>query len=316
MTLATAKSGNERKTHFLGLFNFRKRKYCGSIGSSFEVQPTRILMPANTERERESAVLKDLAAYGVVQVQELATKLGVSKVTVRKDLEALEGRQLLRRIRGGAIKVSSSDEGHFSYRLQRRATEKRAIARHVARVVNDGDTIAIDSSTTGYYLARALLDRKNLVVITNSLPSASLLMEESDAMVIMLGGVLRRSSASLVATFGPSLEGRGPITHGFFGAVSVSTQLGLMELDHGEAVTKRALAASCLNVYGLISSEKAAQFGLNSFAVPAQVTRIYTDENVSLEFAQTCSEAGMPIIAVPISQDLLSGDDVADLSGD
>lgn len=267
-------------------------------------------MPVSTANPREAIVLKDLAAYGIVRVQELALKCGVSEVTIRKDLEGLEQRNLLRRIRGGAIRVTSADEGHFSYRLRRRESEKRAIARYVAAVVRDGDTIALDSSTTCYYLARALLERTGLVVITNSIPSATLLMEESDAMVIMPGGIIRRSSASMTAQFGLSLEDRGPITHGFFGAVSVSPKLGLMELDHGEAETKRALAGACLNVYGLISSEKATRFGLHSFATPQQVSRIYTDENVTLEFAHSCSEAGMPVSAVPISLDLLSGDDV------
>jgi DeoR/GlpR family transcriptional regulator of sugar metabolism len=266
-------------------------------------------MPLTTETDRESVVLKDLAAYGVVQVKDLADKLGVSPVTIRKDLEGLEQRQLLQRIRGGAIRISSTPEGQFSYRLRRRDAEKRAIARHVAGLVEDGDIIAIDSSTTCYYLARALLDRKDLVVITNGLPSATLLMEESNAMVIMPGGVLRKSSASMIAQFGLSLEGRGPITHGFFGAVSVSRELGLMELDHGEADTKRAMAAACLNLYGLISSEKATQFGLHSFATPHQVTRIYTDENVSLEFAKDCADADMPVVAVPMAAGLFTDDD-------
>ena len=265
-------------------------------------------MPLTAETSRESVVLKDLAAFGVVQVSDLARKLRVSAVTIRKDLDALERRQLLRRIRGGAIQASSTDEGRFDYRLRRREAEKKAIARHAAELVEDGDTIALDASTTCYYLARTLLNRKDLVVITNGLQSAALLMEESNAMVIMPGGVLRRSSASIIAPFGLSLEGRGPITHGFFGAVSVSTEIGLMELDYGEADTKRTMAAACLNLYGLISSEKATQFGLHSFATPHQVTRIYTDENVSLEFARACAEAGMPIEVVSISTAALDDD--------
>jgi len=82
-----------------------------------------------------------------------------------------------------------------------------------------------------------------------------------------------------------------------------------MELDHGEADTKRAMAAACLNLYGLISSEKASQFGLHSFATTHQVTRIYTDENVSFEFAENCAEAGMPVVAVPMAKELFTDDD-------
>lgn len=270
-------------------------------------------MPSNIQVERETHILKDLAAYGIVHVKDLTTKLGVSEVTVRKDLETLEQKHLLRRIRGGAIRVSSADEGYFNYRLRREETKKKAIARYVSGIVNDGDSIALDSSTSCYYLARALLDKKGLIVITTSLPSATLLVEQSNAMVIMPGGVVRRSSLSMTAHFGDTLENRAPITHGFFGAVTVTPRLGLMELDHGEAEMKKDLAGACLNVYGLVTSEKVNHFGLHSFATPSQVSQIFTDENVPLEFTQACFQAGMPVTAVPVSVDVLSGHDAPSL---
>jgi len=276
--------------------------------------PSEEYMDLSIQSERESLVLKDIAMHGIVHVKDLAKKLGVSEVTVRKDLESLEQRNLLRRIRGGAIRVSSADEGYFSYRLRREEPKKKAIARYVSGIVKDGDTIALDSSTTCFYLARALLDRNGLVVVTTSLPSATLLVERSNSMVIMPGGVVRRSSISMTSHFGDALADRGPITHGFFGAVTVTPKFGLMELDHGEAETKKDLAGACLNVYGLVTSEKVNHFGLHSFATPNHVSQIYTDENVPLEFTQSCFQAGMPVTAVPVSVDTLSGDDTPNLS--
>ena len=100
---------------------------------------------------------------------DLADRFGVSLVTVRKDLERLERRRLLRRVRGGAVPAPSPDEGAFEMRLQLHVAEKVAIAREAARMVKDGDAIAVDGSTTCYFLIKELLDRRGLVVVTNGI---------------------------------------------------------------------------------------------------------------------------------------------------
>src|SRR5438874_1463158 len=106
------------------------------------------------EHERQQEVLRLLDGAGRVSVQELATRFGVSLVTVRKDLEALERRRLLRRVRGGAVGASGIDDGVFEMRLRYRCAQKRAIARAAAEFVRDDDAIALDGSTTCYFLAQ------------------------------------------------------------------------------------------------------------------------------------------------------------------
>ena len=149
---------------------------------------------------------------------------------------------------------------------------KRAIARAVAPVVRDGDVIAIDSSTSTYYLAQELLERRNLVVITNGLRHALLFMEHSTAMVLLPGGVVRRSAGSVVGPIGDVLAGRGRITAGFFGVVSVSTIHGLMDISAEEAHTKQFMAQACDTVYGLFDSSKVNGFGLHSFTPSTDIT--------------------------------------------
>ena len=164
-------------------------------------------MASLDEYEREQAVLAQLKSTGQVSVAELAATFAVSTVTIRKDLEALERRSLLRRVRGGAVSVGASDEGAFEMRLRHLKEAKRAIARTVAPLVRDGDVIAIDSSTTTFYLAQELLGRRDLVIVTNGLRHAMLFMENSSARVLMPGGVLRRSAGSLVGPIGDVLAG-------------------------------------------------------------------------------------------------------------
>src|SRR5215210_3412133 len=105
-------------------------------------------MPSLDEHARSQAILSELGATGRVEVNDLAQRLEVSTVTIRKDLDALEQRAALRRVRGGAVAASIVDEGSFETRLRTHRAEKTAIARAAAPEVQDGDVIALDSSTS------------------------------------------------------------------------------------------------------------------------------------------------------------------------
>ena len=105
-------------------------------------------MPGSTERDRHHEVMRLLEDAGRVSVPDLAERFGVSVVTVRNDLERLERLRLLRRVRGGAVLAPSPDEGSFEIRVQLHVAEKLAVAREAARMVRDGDAIAVDGSTT------------------------------------------------------------------------------------------------------------------------------------------------------------------------
>jgi len=258
-------------------------------------------MASLDEFAREQAVLASLKSTGHVSVNELSSQFGVSTVTIRKDLEVLERRHLLRRVRGGAVSVGASDEGAFEMRLRHARDSKRAIARAVAPVVRDGDVIAIDSSTSTYYLAQELLERRNLVVITNGLRHALLFMEHSTAMVLLPGGVVRRSAGSVVGPIGDVLAGRGRITAGFFGVVSVSTIHGLMDISAEEAHTKQFMAQACDTVYGLFDSSKVSGFGLHSFTPSTDITAMYTDDGATSEFVDQWRDLGVPLTTVPVS---------------
>ena len=166
-------------------------------------------------------------------------------------------------------------------------------------LVDDGDVIAVDSSTTAYYLAHELLDRQNLLVITNSLRVTALLAEHSTARVLVLGGVLRRSAGSLVGPVGDVLSSRGRIAKGFFGLVALSPLHGLMDISAEETQTKQALAKSCAQIYGLFHSAKVYGFGLHSFALPSLVTGLYTDDDAPPEFARQWVDLGVKVTLTP-----------------
>ena len=251
------------------------------------------------EFAREQAILVQLESAGRVTVKDLAERFGVSTVTVRKDLDALERRSLLRRIRGGAVSAGRTDEGAWEIRARHARESKQAIARAAARLVGDGDVIALDSSTTCYRLAEQLVDRRDLVVVTNGMRAAMLLMAESSAMVVLPGGVLRRSAESMVGPMGDVLSGRGRIAKGFFGLVGLSTELGLLEVSAEEAQTKSFMAGACDEVYGVFDSSKATRFGLHPFVDADAITALYTDDGIHPDVVATWAAAGVEIRVAP-----------------
>jgi DeoR/GlpR family transcriptional regulator of sugar metabolism len=251
------------------------------------------------EFSREQVILAALRTSGRVAVNDLAARFGVSSVTVRKDLDALERRSLLRRVRGGAVSLGASDEGSFEARFHDSRDRKQAIARAAAEAVHDGDVIAIDSSTTAFYLAQEIVDRRGLVVVTNGLRLATLLMEQSTARVLVLGGVLRRSAGSLVGPIGDVLSSRGRIAKGFFGLVALSETHGLMDISAEEARTKHVLAAASDAVYGLFDSTKITGFGLHSFAPTDRVTGLYTDDEAPPDFVADWRRRGVAVHTAP-----------------
>ena len=256
-------------------------------------------MPGSSERDRQHEVMRLLEVAGRVRVPDLAERFGVSLVTVRKDLERLERRRLLRRVRGGAVPAPSADEGAFEMRLQLHMAEKLAIAREAARMVRDGDAIAVDGSTTCYYLIKELRDRRGLVVVTNGLPAAEALAE-SDATVVMPGGTLRRSSWALVGDMGATLAGRGRLACGFFGLRALSPELGLLDLSPEETAVKRRLVAISGTVYGLFDSSKVGRFALHPFVETAGITGLITDDGTPDEEVLAWKAAGVPVQRVPV----------------
>lgn len=249
---------------------------------------------------RDQRILDALDARGSVQVNTLAEEFGVSAVTIRKDLKALEQRRLLHRTRGGARPPGHKGEGAFSDRMRVDARAKRAIAVEAAGRVSDGDVIALDTSTTTHHLARLLLRRRGLVVVTSSLPTATLFHTRSDARVVMPGGVVRRESAGLVGSMGDVLTDRGRIMTTFVGTFGLSATAGLMELSPEEAEAKKVLVRAATAVIGLFAATKITGFGLYPFARPGELTELITDTGADEAFVQEWRAAGVPVTRAPL----------------
>lgn len=232
---------------------------------------------ARSPESRDELILGLLEGRGSVPVEELAQNLEVSAVTVRKDLDRLVRSALIERVRGGA-RLRASEEGPFALRLGRRVVAKRAIARRAAGLVDAGAVVALDSSSTSYYLALELAERADLTVVTNSLRVATQLAERSELEVVLLGGSVRRTSNSTVGFPPEVLRGFGRIDVAYLGISALSVERGLLERSYSEAETKRAMAGVANQVVGLFDSSKAEGFGQHSVIPAESVSMLVTDD--------------------------------------
>lgn len=229
------------------------------------------------ERRREQ-ILVHLSGSDRATVGELSQMLGVSEVTVRKDLDALEAQGLLLRVHGGAMASGRSLlELHFATREQAHREEKRRIAQAAAALVRSGQHIFLDGSTTALHVARLIKDREELTVVTNGLYNALELNFSQGVTTIVVGGTMRHRSSSLVGSLSADLLQRFRVDIGFFGARAVTAQDGMMEANLDEAQLKQRMVQSSAVVVGIVDASKLAGSAFSVFALPHEIDRVITD---------------------------------------
>ncbi|MBI1878286.1 MAG: DeoR/GlpR transcriptional regulator, partial [Chloroflexi bacterium] len=181
--------------------------------------------------ERRQNILAALEEVGQLSVLDLSARFDVSEVTIRQDLQALNDQGLLLRTRGRAFATSVMPEFSFDVRQQQQAAQKRRIGQAAASLVNHGDTIFLDASTTAQTIIPHLKTLSELTVITNSLKAALSLLDAPQILVILPGGNLRRESISLVGQPPDILLDGINVQFGFFGARGVTVEEGLTDVN-------------------------------------------------------------------------------------
>ncbi len=252
-----------------------------------------------SQSERMQHVLRLVETRDYVQVAELAQTFAVSEVTVRSDLTELARQGLVARIRGGvrALQQGQSEVG-FDLRLRLEVEKKRAIARAAAAMVNEGEAVAVDASTTGYYLALELRAKREIVVVTNGLLVATALADAPGITVLVTGGMLRLSAMSLVGDLGADVLRTTRINKGFLGARGLSLSRGLMDLNPDEVRIKQEMADACEQVYGIFDGTKWHRSALLAFVQVEDLTGVITDSSAPAAEVEAWRAAGVDVITV------------------
>ncbi|MGW0081008.1 DeoR/GlpR family DNA-binding transcription regulator [Streptomyces sp. NPDC003393] len=242
--------------------------------------------------QRRALILDEVRRRGGVRVNELTRKLGVSDMTIRRDLDALARQGVLEKVHGGAVPVveASTHEPGFEAKSGLELTAKEDIARAAARQVAPGTAIALSGGTTTYALAHQLVDVPDLTVVTNSVRVADVFhsaqrasgQRQGAATVVLTGGV-RTPSDSLV---GPVADQAIAALHFdmlFLGVHGISAEAGLSTPNLAEAETNRRLVQSARRVVVVADHTKWGVVGLSSFATLDRVDTLVTDAGLPAE---------------------------------
>ncbi|HEY1623022.1 MAG TPA: DeoR/GlpR family DNA-binding transcription regulator [Streptosporangiaceae bacterium] len=258
-------------------------------------------------RHRQSLILQTVRSDGSARVSDLTQRLGVSDMTIRRDLEVLAREGLVEKVHGGAVLPGSpaSQEPGFEAKLVLERPEKTAIARAAASLVRPGTAIALAGGTTTFGLAQCLLDVPGLTIVTNSLRVTNLFNGtrglDSQADSVVLTGGVRTPSDSLV---GPVADLTIRSLHFdllFLGCYGIDVEAGLTTPNLAEAETNRTLIRVARRVVVLADHTKWGLVSLSSFADLPDIDVLITDDMLS---ADARALAGEHVGEVLIAEDM------------
>ena len=251
---------------------------------------------------RKDKILTFLRDNSSATVAELSDLCDVSEVTIRQDLNALAVEGMLVRTRGGAtLSTRAATDFTYSSRLAINAETKQRIGDMAASLIQSGDSVLVDASTTSIYVARTLAQRHDLediTVITNGINVLAELAGRLDIHTFLIGGHFRASSASLTGTFANEMLGRINATIGFFGARGITLAQGLMDVNLQDADVKHKMIERCQEVAIVADSSKFGQVSVASFAPLERVHRLITDEGIPAQMLEDLRLRGLNVMVV------------------
>jgi DeoR/GlpR family transcriptional regulator of sugar metabolism len=250
--------------------------------------------------KRKLAMLEELSTSRSVQVGDLSRRFGVSEVSIRHDLEDLEARGLLRRVRGGAVSVPQTIlEWSFNEKMLMRREQKERIGRAAAAMISKGDVIIMDSGTTVVHVARAIsrgiLISGDLTVITSSMPIVRELGPWQGVHLISLGGVYIPQQEVVAGPQAVSNLAQLHADRMFLGAGGLSLEVGATTATVLDAEVDQASVRASEQVVAVIDSSKIGRRGLASVVPLAEIDVLITDDGAPEEFVRKARDLGVDV---------------------
>jgi DeoR/GlpR family transcriptional regulator of sugar metabolism len=246
------------------------------------------------QRLRHAEIMRRVRLSGATSVRDLASQLGVSPSTIRRDLEVLDRDGTLRRVRGGALADADTDRP-FAEVAAADEQDKEAVAARAARLVGDGDVILLDIGTTTMRLARRLRGRR-VTVVTSSLAVLDALRADPEVELLLLGGMVRRTYHSLVGVLTEAALSQVVADRVFLGASGVRPDGQLVDTTLAEVPLKRAMIAAAGQVVLLVDRHKFPGTGALRVCGPEDIDVIVTNEGADATTLRNCAAAGAEVL--------------------
>ena len=246
------------------------------------------------KKQREKEILNLLVERRRIEVTELSELLGVSQVTIRKDLDQLEKMHMIKRIHGFA-QLSSEDD--INSRLAWHYEEKTKIAERAAELISDGDTVMIENGSCCALAALTIAKtKKNVTIVTNSAFIAGYIRNEPNVQVVLLGGIYQKESQCLV---GPMIRDNAMnynVKYCLIGTDGWNERIGFTNKDQMRAQAVRDMSASAEQVVVLTESEKFNAAGTVPLNLSGCQVSVLTDADISEDVRAGLAEQNIAII--------------------
>jgi len=248
---------------------------------------------------RRASIMQQLQQGGTVQVTRLATDLGVTEMTIRRDLAALEKKGLLARFHGGAVLPQAMVQDlSFQAKLRARQDEKARIAAAAAAMVHDGATIALAAGTTVAALARALAGKSNLTVVTNAVNIAWELTRNPSIHLVITGGRVRERSYAMVGPTAEQALRELAVDIAFVGVNGISPEFGFTTPNQEEAQVHRLMLHRARRAVILSDSSKFGRVAFARIASAQEVHTLITDNLAPAPVVEALRQDGVDLITV------------------
>ena len=252
------------------------------------------------KKERQREILKVIEDTGKVEVEILSKRLGVSDMTIRRDLGELDQQGLVERVHGGALLARNSRdvEAPVIERTKENTEIKQHIGRRVAGMIQDGEKIFLGSGSTTSAVAEAILNHRNITVITNALNIAYTMISAPEINVAVTGGFLRRSELSLIGHFAEhALEGV-QVDKVIIGMRGIDPVKGLTSDNMDELMTDQAILNISKNIIVVADHTKLGHVAAIRTAPITAATTIVTNSGGPKDILQAIRQMRVRIIEV------------------
>lgn len=256
-----------------------------------------------TQSKRHGDILRLLRDEGTVTIAELASRLGVSQETVRRDVRPLAGDGSIVKMHGAVALAASGGEAPFERRMRENAAAKRAIARAVAPTIADGDSVMLDTGTTTSFLARELLGHRRLTVVTNSSDIARTLATVNGNRVYMAGGELRSDSGAAFGVSALEFVAQFTVDHAVISAGAVDAA-GIMDYDLEEAEFARTVLGRGQRTLVVTDRSKFGRQGLVRVCGFEAFGELYADAPPPPDIADALAASSCAVVVAPSPADL------------
>lgn len=247
-------------------------------------------------KNRINKILELLTSEKRIEVSQLAEYLSVSQVTIRKDLDALEAKGIIKREHGHAVLCSTDDiNGRIAYHYE----EKKKIALKATELVHEGDTIMIESGSCCALLADTLTQlHKDLTIITNSAFIAEYIRGKSNFQIILLGGIYQQDSQVMVGPMVQECVSNFFVDYFFIGTDGYDSKIGFSNRDQMRAQAVRDMSHQAEQIIVLTESDKFSKRGVVPLNLKDKIKTVITDHSIDSSYVQELNNQNIQVITI------------------